>query len=374
MNATVLIIGPGAVRGPHPVPDALVGAAIDAIDDRHVLVEERPVTVSGLWTQIIAAATGDPPHRLLLVCPGWWSDTRMECLRRAAAPHCAHLVVSRRHEVWASSARCIIEIAPEFVLCRLAGSPVSATPRLGATAEVADAVTRGVLDTGPVLIDAPTGVPGVAEVAAALAGRLRGRDVQIVDDAALAAAVVTKRRAPPTPVSRTTMWAWAAGAAVAPAVLAVLVALPWGAPPAAHPTTLLTEGRVTVRVPAGWVARRITDGLGSPRVEVFAPGQDAAAILLTQSVGGPDLTTTAEMLAAALEVQPPGVFTELRTDENRGGRSVLGYTETRTDREIVWAVFLDGRVRIAIGCRQPATGVVIRPHCDEAIRSAHAAS
>ncbi|MCF6385757.1 type VII secretion-associated protein [Mycobacterium sp. MBM] len=378
MSATVLVIGPGTVTGPHPVPDELVAAAIEAIDDDRVLVGERAVTVADLWTDVIGAAVGDEhPRRLLLVCPGWWSDTRVQRLRRAAVPHCAHTAILRRHEVCGSAARCVIEIAAEFVLCRCAGAPVAATPRLGTSAEVAGSVARGAIGCAPIVIDAPTGVPGSAELASALAELLGARDVRMVDDAALAVSADTQQRPAPTPVRRSTVWACSAGLVL---TLAATLVLPRVSAPAGYPTTLLTEGRVTVRIPVGWEARRVTGGPGSPRVEVTAPGEnvaapggDAAAILLTQSMGGPDLASTAAVLVAALRVQPAGVFSALRTDDHRGGRAVLSYTETRADHEIAWAVFLDGRVRIAIGCRQPPTGVVIRRHCDEAIRSAHAA-
>lgn len=392
MSATVLVIGPGTVTGPHPVPDELVAAAIEAIDDDRVLVGERVVTVADLWTDVIGAAVGDEhPRRLLLVCPGWWSDIRVQRLRRAAVPHCAHTAILRRHEVCGSAARCVIEIAAEFVLCRCAGAPVVATPRLGTSAEVAGSVARGAIGCAPIVIDAPTGVPGSAELASALAELLGARDVRMVDDAALAVSADTQQRPALIPVRRSTVWACSAGLVL---TLAATLVLPRVSAPAEHPTTLLTEGRVTVRIPVGWVARRVTGGPGSPRVEVTAPGENvaapgenvtapgenvaapgesAAAILLTQSMGGPDLASTAAVLVAALRVQPAGVFSALRTDDHRGGRAVLSYTETRADHEIAWAVFLDGRVRIAIGCRQPPTGVVIRRHCDEAIRSAHAA-
>lgn len=374
MSATVLIVGPGTVTGPHPVPDEMVCAAIAAIDDECVLHEERPVPVTALWSDIIAAAVGaQHPRRLLLVCPGWWSDARVRRLRRAADPHCVHTTIQRRHEVCRPTPRCVIEIAPEFVLCRFADSPVAATPRLGSTAEVAGTVARAVIGRGPVVIDAPSGVAGSAELAAALADDLGAQHVRIVDDTALAAALADRPRPAVIPVRRATLRAPAA-LMVIPAVvtLGAALLLPRAAEPPARPTTVLAEGRVTLRIPAGWVTRRVTEGAGSPRIEVFAPGQDVAAILLTQSVGGPDLTNTAAVLAAALRAQPAGVFSGLRTDDHQGGRAVLSYTETRTDREIGWAVFLDGRVRIAIGCRQPATGPVIREHCDEAIRSAHA--
>lgn len=370
MSATVLVIGPGSVTGPNPVPVELVCAALDAIDDEYALIAERPIAVDELWARVLDVSAGEPQGRLLLVCPGWWSDARMDRIRRAAAEHCDEPVIRRRHEALEGErTACIIEIAAEFVICRSPRSPIAVTPRLGAMADVADAVTHPMIGAVPVVIDAPFGVAGAAELAAALAGRLRGHDVQIVDDATLVAALSTEQ-GPPAP-RRRRMAVWAVSAGLLLAVVA-LFGLPRADQPAEQPLTLLTEGRVTVKIPAGWQVRRITDDAGSPRIQAHSPTEEAAAILLTQSVAGPDLASTAEVLEAALALEPAGVFTDLRT-VHQGGRAVLSYVETRADREIAWAVFLDGRVRIAVGCQQPPSAAVIREYCDEAIRSARAA-
>lgn len=380
MSATVLLIGPGTVGGPHPVPADISGAAIDAIDDEYTLVDERPVAVDDVWAWVLRVAAGEPDGSLLLVCPGWWSEARLNRVGHAARQHHDEPVLLRRHEALEalrsggeshrSPTACIIEIAPEFVICRIPGSPITVTPRLAEMGEVAGTVTRGILGAGPVVIDAPVGVAGAAELAAALANDLDGRDVQIVDDAMLAAAVAAEHLpAPVTRRRRTTAWAVPVGLLMA---LGVLLGLPRAGQPTEAPLTVLTEGRVTVKIPAGWEVRRITDGAGSPRVQAHSPTEEVAAILLTQSVAGPDQSRTADVLEAALALQPPGVFTGLRTDDHQGGRAVLSYTETRADREIAWAVFLDGRVRIAVGCQQPPSAAVIRKYCDEAIRSAHA--
>lgn len=371
MSSTVLVIGPGTVSGPNPVPGEIVDAAMDAIDDEYVLVDERPIAVDELWASIVAVAAGEPAGSLLLVCPGWWSDARVHRIRHAAGRHCDEHVVLLRHEVLRPPVARVIEITPEFVICRIPGTPVAVTPRLGAMASVVQAVAPGVIGAGPVVIDAPVGVAGAAEFAAALAQELGGHDVQLVDDATLAAAVAAEQDLPaPASCRHPAVWAVSAGLLLA---VGVLLGMPRSAEPAEHPTTLLTEGRVTVRIPAGWMVRRITEGTGSRRVQAFSPAEEAAAILLTQSPAGPDPARTAHDLEAALALQPPGVFTGFRPDDHQGGRAVLSYTETRADREIAWAVFLDGRVRIAVGCQQPASGVVIRQYCDEAIRSAHAA-
>jgi type VII secretion-associated protein (TIGR03931 family) len=301
-------------------------------------------------------------------------------IRRAAGLHCAEPVVLLRHEVlggapgdregYRSPAGCLIEIAPEFVICRVPGLPIAVTPRLGAVADIADTVMHGVIGAGPVMIDVPLGVAGAAALAAALAGHVHGHDVQIVDDTVLAVTCAPEQQAPVPPRRRPTVRPVAAGLLLA---LGVLLGLSRTGEPAQHPTTEFTEGRVTVHIPVGWEVHRITDGAGSPRVQVFSSTEESAAILLTQSVAGPDPGRTADVLRTALALQPPGIFTGLRTDDHRGGRAVLSYVEMRADREIAWAVFVDNSVRIAVGCQQPRSGAVIRPHCDEAIRSARAA-
>lgn len=376
MSATTLVIGPGTVSGPRPVTAELIDAAIDAIDDAYVLVDERPVPVDEVWATVIAEAAGGPEGSLRLVCPGWWSELRVNRIRHAAEGHCDRPVILWRHEVLrgedaspGSAAACVVEIAPEFVIGRVPGSPITVTPRLGSALEVAGMAAHGIDGVGPVLIDAPVGVAGAAALAAALSERLPGRDVRIVDDATVAAAL-QERHPPVARTRRTTVWAVSAGLLLA---LGVLLGMARTGEHTEHSVRLLTEGRVTLEIPAGWVVHRITDGAGSPRVQAFPPGERTAAILLTQSVAGPDMARTADVLEAALALQPPGIFTGLRTDDHRGGRAVLSYQETRADREIAWAVFLDGPVRIAIGCQQSVSGPAIRHHCDAAIRSAHAA-
>ena len=371
VNATVLVIGPGTVSGPHPVADEIIGAAIDAIDDRYALIDERPMAVDELWARVISTASGGAADDLLLVCPGWWSDARVNRIREAAGEHCARPAIGRRHESHGSTAMCVIEIAPEFVLCRIPGSPVAVTPRLGAMAAVAETVARGVVGAAPVVIDAPLGVPGAADLAGALEDNLRGHEVRIADDHTLAAVLAAPRpQAVAAPHRHVSVVAVSVGILLA---FGVLIGGSGADTPDRPAVALLSEGRVTVQIPAGWVVRRITDGTGSARVQVFSPTEEVAAILLTQSVAGPDLAGTADVLEAALALQPPGVFSDLRADDHRGGRAVLSYTEMRADREIAWAVFLDGGVRIAVGCQQPPSTAVIRQHCDAAIRSAHAA-
>ncbi|MGK2866507.1 MAG: type VII secretion-associated protein [Mycobacterium sp.] len=372
VTAVVLVIGPGWVSGPNPVPEEKICAAIEAIDDEHVLVDEHPVRVDELWAAVIAEAAGNSVPGLVLVLPGWWCDARVSRIHRAAIPHCRQAEVRRRFEVYRSPVGCFLEIAPEFVLCRIAGRPVAATPRLGEMTVVAEAAAHTVTGSAPVLIDAPAGVAGAADLACAIADHLRrrGRETRIVDDTVLAGEVADHPRSDVRPPRHRTAWALSMGAVLA---LGALLGAARTVTPADTPTTLITEGRVTMQIPAGWAVQRITAGAGSARVQVFPPADGSSAILLTQSPAGPDLADTATMLRAALELEPPGVFTAFRDDDHRGGRAVVSYTEIRESREIDWSVFIDGPVRIAVGCQQPTPGAdTIREHCDVAVRSAHA--
>lgn len=367
MTAAVLVVGPGTVSGPNPGSTEKIWAAIDAVDDDYTLLDEVPVRVDDLWAAVIATVAGDDANRIL-VCPGWWSDARIERIRTAASRRGHRDVVLWRHEQHRTPGACVIEIGPEFVFCRSPGVPVTVTPSTGDIDDVAGAVAHGVIAGAPVVIDVPSGVAGAAELAAGLVRRLPGHVVETVDDAAIAAAVAERRAPAPAPLRRNKAWALSVGALLAACVVLVVSRVNV---PVAQPMTRISEGRVSVQIPAGWTVRRVTEGAGSPRVQAHLPADPGNAILLTQSPAGPDLASAAAVLRAALELQPPGVFTGLRTDDLQGGRAVLSYTEQRQGREIAWAVFLDGSLRVAIGCQQPTAGTAIRVYCDEAIRSAH---
>jgi type VII secretion-associated protein (TIGR03931 family) len=141
------------------------------------------------------------------------------------------------------------------------------------------------------------------------------------------------------------------------------------------PETLLVEGRVGVKVPAMWAVERVTDGPGSARVQVNSPDHPGTALLLTQSPVAPGATPeqVARTLRAALADESPGVFTDFVPDDHRGGRRVASYREIRTGRHIDWSVFVDGAVRIGIGCQGPPDRErPVGAACDRAVRSAHA--
>jgi type VII secretion-associated protein (TIGR03931 family) len=141
-----------------------------------------------------------------------------------------------------------------------------------------------------------------------------------------------------------------------------------------EPMTLLVEGRVGVKVPARWAVQRITAGPGSARVQVTAP-DNSTALLVTQApvADGETLSATSATLRTALDGQHVGVFSLFNPDDSRADRRTATYREQRDGRQIDWAVFVDGDVRIGLGCQSaPGGEQLIRDVCEEAIRSAHA--
>ncbi|MEN4477762.1 type VII secretion-associated protein [Mycolicibacterium cosmeticum] len=381
MTTTPVVFGPATVRGPCPVSAELVRAALAALDDRHTVVDDRAVEVDAVLGEILGTTLGDTRRDVVLICPGWWPATRLDRVGAAAAGLSPEVLVLQRPQVYRRAhpdVEVLVEIADEFVV---AGpltdgphTPALVVPRQGDTAE---AVVSGLGEPASVLVDVPTAVTGGRAVATDIAARLRrgGTDVTITGDhqlsraatgwadttAAIKAVGDSRRRRLP--------WIVAAGLLVVAATTLALRDEPEGGA-----TVSVVEGRVAARVPAGWTVERITAGTGSRRVQAVEPGGNRA-VLIVQSRAEADLAATAATLDTALQRQDPTVFTALRTRAQRGGRTVIGYTETRAGREIDWAVFLDGAVRIAVGCQSPPGQTAqIRAACDEVIRSAHAIS
>ena len=136
--------------------------------------------------------------------------------------------------------------------------------------------------------------------------------------------------------------------------------------------TELVEGRVAVRVPAGWPVRRVTDGPGSARVEVISP-EDPGNILHIVESPAPttDLVSAAEALRRTVADQPAGVFVDFNPDDRRSGRPAVTYRERRSGHDIWWTVVIAGRVRIAIGCQSGSQRRTdIEAACEQAIGSA----
>lgn len=155
------------------------------------------------------------------------------------------------------------------------------------------------------------------------------------------------------------------------AVAAVLVGR-GGQVPTRPVDVTLVEGRMAVRVPARWVAERVTGGPGSSRLQVSSLENPGVAVHLTWSYA-PEMTLeqAAAVLTRAIAAEPPGVFVDVRPRAEVGGRPAVVYRELRPGRVIVWAVIVAGATRISVGCQSPpGREADVRAACDEAVRSA----
>lgn len=379
--ALVLEVGPalvralGATAGPDPHP-GLAEAALDGLDEPVVLLGERPVAVDRLWATLLAGLVAGGAGPVLLVCPSWWPRSRIQRVRAACAGN--PLVLTRA----TAAAR---RRGPGVVLVELA-TGLAAVSAAGSTevlsgwdpARVADAARAAGHE---VLLDAPLGVPGASDAAAAIREALRaeGADAVAVDPAELAVEVAAgsgRPRALRTAARRPALLA-GAGVLVGALVVGILPTGP-GSPAersasGSAPAPRLVEGRVAVVIPPDWPVTRVTDGPGSPRVQVDSPGDPDAALHITQShTPGSGLVEAADVLGRAVATaRPAGVFVDFRADGQAGGRPAVTYREVRPGRVIVWSVLHDGATRIGIGCQSaPQRAESIRAACRDAVRSA----
>ncbi len=377
MNPVVVEIGPQTIRGPNSAPQEWISVAIGCIDDQIAVLGERLVEVVRLWSDILEVIAGEHAEALVLVFPTWWSSARVELVTAAAHKVATEVVVLHRASVLgADGDATVIELSEEFVVTAPPGSEVTVLPR----GEHDVAAPLGA--AGSILVDVPA---DVSPLGPTLTAQLRAAGIPVAHSdrhrlllavtAALPDRAVRDRTGDrPRPGRRTV-------AVLAGAVLSVAaVGGGWAAQalsghtPADMSTALLVEGRLAVRVPAHWVIERITAGPGSARLRVSAPAADATALHITQSVGATSVTIAeaAESIRHALESEPPGVFTDFDPAGSIGGRPAVTYRELRAGSETVWAVVVDGAIRIAIGCQSPpAHRDPIDDACTRAVQSAH---
>jgi type VII secretion-associated protein (TIGR03931 family) len=145
-------------------------------------------------------------------------------------------------------------------------------------------------------------------------------------------------------------------------------------PAATAPTTFLVEGRVALTVPANWPAQRVVGGTGSARVQATSPSDPEVALHVTQSpAAGETLSAAAERVKRAIDAEPAGVFVDFDAAGSTAGRPAVTYREIRAHHHVRWTVFVDGPVRISIGCQsRPAGEDAVRDACEQAVRSARA--
>ena len=385
MNESVVEVGPATVRGPCHAAQNLISTALECIDDEFALLDEQPVAVAAVWRQVFHAVLPEGVETAVLVCPTWWPSARVERVREAAAVRSMKVVVLQRAEVLSGGVPgipTVVEIAPEFVVVSREGSVVTAEPRVGQSGAIARSLAGGIGSATTVLVDAPVGVAGAAELARAISGLLRNEVAAVTTvhpDRVLAATRGQRTPQADSPHARRRGHGVAATAAVvvSAALLSVgLIVIPVTdeSDRTPVPMTLLIEGRVALKVPALWAVQRITSGPGSARVQVMAP-DNSTGVLMTQSQvrEGETLTATSATLRSALDDQQAGVFSQFDPDGRRADRPAATYRELRDGRQIDWAVFVDDTVRIGIGCQSaPGSEHAVRYACEEAIRSAHA--
>jgi type VII secretion-associated protein (TIGR03931 family) len=391
-------IGPGAVRGPNDAREEWVSAAIECIDDTIALIDDSPVPVAQVWRTVLHEVVGssDPSAVMVLVMvfPTWWPLRRIDLVTEAARGLATDIAVRRRTALlrrrFDGRAVTFAEIADDFVIVSPPDTAAVVVPRCDGS-DVALAVVREVGSATAVVVDAPPRVAGAVPLGAAIAARLRPDGVVViipdpdwaVDATELLPAVARDGPAPLDGVEKPQesrrlgrRTAMVAGALLfCLAVEIAVAAFPAVDPPAEHlPSVLVVEGRLGVEVPAQWLVRRITSGPGSPRLQIISPSADNLAIHITQSRLAPYQTekAAADSLSNAMNEQPDGVFFDFDPAAVAAGRPAVTYREVRADRQILWTVFVQGTLRIAIGCQSaPGRESAMRRVCDHAVRSAH---
>jgi len=365
-RVAVCELGPVTIRRLDGVPRTadpdLADAALQAGDDPMTVVGERAVRTAAVWRRVLTPLL-DGASEAHLIHPSWWPATR-PAMVAAAAAGLADRVLTRPRSA-SAAADAVVEIGPDQLLVARAGGHVVET-RSGTTEALAARVAELVDGAGSVALDAPADVPGATVLGGLITARLR-TGVTPVDPRQWA----IEPAAPdlPTPARAGNRWRWVAGVGLGGA----LAGAAWLAAPEAAvdapPTVALVEGRISTAVPDGWAVRRVTDGPGSARLEVAAPGEPAAVLHLTQAaVPGGDLPAVAATLHAALREQPPGVFVDFNPTDRRAQRPAITYREIRPGAEIRWTVLVDDGIRIGIGCVGPPELSAV---CDAAIGSAH---
>lgn len=374
---TVVVVGPTTIIGPADIDADLVASALECIDEPLGVLDATVVPAERIWRDAMTAATGTA-SAVTVVCPTWWSPSRIERVRAAVPSRVSHVVIARRTDALRAAGGepdcAVVELGEELVTISRPGSAASVVRRTdSATAEAV--IARTTWDTR-VVIDAPIGVPDGAPLAAEIQALLQDQGVPAeilsCDD------LRTDADTHPPPTTARPRLARAHIAIGFAAAVAVLGAGALGlsnrdapAPPVAAVTdpefTWLVEGRVAVQVPARWTVDRAVAGAGSARLQIISPDDRGQIIHLTQSVVPQEQTleVAARALREASAKLPRGIILDFQEAAVSAGRAAVRYREVRGGRTVDWSVLLDGPVRIAVGCQ----GAAVQGACDTAIRS-----
>ena len=405
-HRAIVEAGPATIRQlccEASADDEVVRAALRAIDDRVALVRGRPVPVGSLWCDALRSlpcVSGAPTATV--VHPSWWSSSRLAVVTDAATS-----MGETRPRSWLLARAATGPVAPVVVeiserLVAVIGEAMVAVPCRAEPSLVAERVAREIAALMPrtpaVVIDAPSSVSGAAVLAALIAEAVRDRgpsvvevgDARLVRLARLAAGMPQGTTRPPddcsrgagTPARRLGALALCASAvSVVPLVVSTpatrdrppaVAVTPAGA--VQSPSVFLVEGRVALTVPANWARQRVVAGPGSARVQATSPSDSEVALHITQSPApGETLSGTAEHLRRAIGTEPNGVFVDFNPAGSTAGRPAVTYREVRSGHHVHWTVFVDGPVRISIGCQsRPGAEDDVRSACEQAVRTARA--
>lgn len=399
MTEHIVEVGPSAVRqlccaGATVADSEMTRTGFDSIDDPVALVDLRPVTIDSLWRTVLESIDCGSPERAIVVHPSWWAQTRIDMVRAAAQVLADEIVMRPRRWLLAGASprrvTVVVEIVDRFVV--ITGAAVAAESRRGEAEAIADGVVRRILEMTPgataaVVIDVPSTVGGARALATMIADGLRvrgGMTAVQVDDTRLkqlAADIVPDEDTGEPPCTNATgsahrrHWWFVLVVLLMMAVLGVSALRRSPAPVGERmPTTFLVEGRVAVEVPTQWPMQRVVAGLGSARVKVTSPSDPEVALHVTQSrVPAGTLDATAESLKHAIDAEAPGIFVDFNPAGVSAGRPAVTYREVRTGHDIRWTVWVDGDVRISIGCQsRHGHDDAVREVCELAVRSARA--
>lgn len=412
-HPAIIEVGPAAIRrlccatrivADNDQPDC-VRTALETIDDRVALVEERPIAVDALWKAALRLAAGAHGDEMMIVHPSWWPASRMEVVSAAAAAVAGEIHTRTRASLLmrasrgAPDATVVVEIAERLVAVTAPeATAVTGIPRNAEPQSVARNVAGVVAGMAPeaVLIDTPSTVAGAAALAPLIADALRDTgqktpDILEINDIRLARLAQSARPARAVPRPNRTPPAGARGSCgrtltgLGAVAIVVAAAAPTAGtmgrpavvapkPVETTPTTFLVEGRVALSVPANWPSQRVITGPGSARVQVTSPTDSEVALHITQSpVAGETLSGAADRLKHAIDAEPIGVFVDFNPSGTSAGRPAVTYREVRPGHHVRWTVLLDGPVRISIGCQsRPGDEDAVRDACEQAVHSAHA--
>jgi len=368
----VIVAGPATVTGPGETDSELTDAAIACLDDDIGLVGTRVQDSQKIWADAIADVAGHSAIELTVICPSFWTATRIERIRQAAHTVASQVRIQDRRDALQQNAgrpdAPVIEVGRDLVVLARPDRPAVVLRR--SSPALVSTVHHALADDPCVIVDVPAGIAGAGQLAAELAGRLRasGTDVTVLGCADLChaaeASVVVR-------CWQSTLLASAAAATVIVLLALAVLTVPRSAAPravAAAESTWVVEGRVSMQVPVGWTVDRVVSGAGSARLRITAPDR-GGSIHLTQTPvpTRTSLAQSAWALRAAAASLRAGVIVDFNDAAMASGRPAVTYREIRSDATVQWTVLLDNTVRIAIGCQGPA----IADTCDVAIRSAH---